>query len=575
MLKFIAFIGFLVGFVFPCLSQSKPTVKLIVSSKQVETGEPVLFTVKSSISGTVELDYPTEFIVGSGVSSGMEQETDYSTGESITTYYFAQNGTFSQEGSYTIKAYVKKGKVYSSNSVTIRVSKSGSSSSEDLTRKTLKQPIFGLIDRSQTKIYEGEPLILSAKTFTKLNVTMLEGYQPFQVEGGAETFDIDQSQRLVVSEEMLKGHSFHAFTYGKQIVFPSKTGKLTIRPYEMSLRFDNGSIFSESITFRSQASQVEVLPLPENAPNDFIGGVGEFSLHIEPLQGKANAGEIMSFKVIVSGYGNIHNIDNPLVKLPKGVAFYGDPEIKKDISYSNRGTEGSITFTYFIQFQHGGRFTYPSVTLSYFHPKSKKYIQLKGKKQEIDVEGDQKSVLAEANPLHENQDSVTNTNQSEENPLATLKIENPNQFKDSLWFWPMVVSPILFAGLAFVFFKRKKESHPEKSCHSIASFPKTAFEQQIKQLQLELSSSTNVQESYTLIQKIIHQATCLVCESEHVPFSKQSILDMLQAKNKSITSIDVIWKNCDLGKYGFMEEVHLLNDTKNLLRQQLGEWNVH
>lgn len=574
MLNVFALIAIMVGFLVPCWSQSKPTVKLIVNSKQVETGEPVMFTVKSSISGTVELDYPDAFVVGSGVSSGMEQETDYTSGETITTYYFSQNGTFAQEGSFTVKAYVKKGKVYSSNAVTIRVSKGGANSSEELSRKTLKQPIFGLIDRSQSKIYEGEPLILSAKTYTKLNVTMLEGYQTFQVDGGAETFDIDQSQRLVVSEEFLKGQTYHTFTYGKQVVFPSKTGRLNIRPFEMSLRFDNGSIFSESISFRSQASSVEVLPLPDGAPANFIGAVGDFSMRVSPLQPKIEAGEVIPFRVTITGFGNLHNIDAPKVKLSNGVTFYGDPEIKKDLSYSTRGTEGSITFTYFIQFHRGGTFDYPTVSLAYFHPKTKKYVQLRNPRKSIVVSGPESQITAQAT-TPKTDDSLPETNTAEVDPLATLSVKNPKQFKDSVWFWPAVLSPLFLAGIALFFFRRSKERTVEVPCQVEPCFPRNDFKDVIKQLQQDLSSSTSPQESYSLIQKIVHQAACLVTENETIPFSKQSVIDTLQAHQKDISEVDLIWKNCDLGKYGFMEQDHLLQETKNALRKQLASWNSY
>jgi hypothetical protein len=127
----------------------KPTVSLSVDTKSAQIGELITFTVKSNVEGSVDIDFPDEFVRGYGTTSGMNQVMDYSTGSVTSEYYFSQNGAFKENGTYTIYAFVKgKKNVYKSNKVTIKIQKNSSNITEDeLSKKNLKQPVFGIIKK--------------------------------------------------------------------------------------------------------------------------------------------------------------------------------------------------------------------------------------------------------------------------------------------------------------------------------------------------------------------------------------------------------------------------------------------
>jgi len=213
-MKTIIYLLFLVV-VFQFFGQ-KPTVSLSADTKTVQVGEQITFTVKSNVAGGVTIDFPKEFTAGSGTMNGMEQEMDYNTGEVSTIYYISQNGSFKSNGTYTFNAYVNnRKKIFKSNAITIKVEKPApvnSALEEEISKRTLKQPIFGLIQRSKTKVYEGEPVVLEAKIYSKLNINMLEEYAPFEVEGGAEMKEIDKSQRLLMTKVPFKGQNYLSFT---------------------------------------------------------------------------------------------------------------------------------------------------------------------------------------------------------------------------------------------------------------------------------------------------------------------------------------------------------------------------
>lgn len=531
----------------------KPVVHLSVNGKQFEVGDVVIFTVKSSVSGTVDIDVPAEFTMGSGISNGMEQEMDYNTGKSVTTYFFSQNGTFQEEGTFTIRAYVKNGKVLKSNSVTVKVVKHNGCS-DAITKKTLSQPIFGTIEKNRTKIYEGEPLIVAGKTYSKLNISMLEGYQSFHVEGGAETFDLENSQQLMLARETFKGQNYLTFTYGKQLVFPNRVGKIAIKPFEMSLRYDDGGLFSENVTFRSLGSHVEVLPLPDGAPISFLGGVGKFSLSVECPEKKIDAKEVFPVIITVSGAGNLHAINKPTLDLPDGLVLYGDPEIKKDIKFGMNGTSGEIAYTFLVKASKGGKMQLPSIKFSYFDPSSKKYITLKSKK--IELNSDQKEILAVAD--EQPNDATENTVISSHKKTVEMnKKSTPVRFFDSIWFWPTVLSPFALAFL-FVFFKRKADSTESISCAPTVDWKAKKSELQAQLYQL---STLKDEPLYSQMQRCMHAATVLICKNTEIPFSKISIVDALAANGIPTETIETVWKNCELGKYGFVELDHITEES--------------
>lgn len=435
----------------------KPSVSLIVDNKNVQAGDLVTFTVKSNVEGNVEIIFPDEFIRGYGTTSGMEQEMDYNSGSVNTIYYFAQNGTFKQNGTYTIQAFIKNRKtVYKSNKVTIKVEKTSSNNDDEITKKNLKQPVFGIIKKSKNQIYEGEALVVEAKVYSRLDINMLEAYQEFEVDGGAEKHEMDKSQRLLLSKENYKGSNFLTFSYGKQLIFPNQIGKVKIKPFEMALQYSDGGIFSERIAFTSSSSTIEVIALPNGAPKSFIGAVGKFDFNYDVNKKNAKEGDVIVLTVVVSGVGNLQNTNKPELKLPKGIVIYGDPEIKEDFEYTHAGAEGKITYTYNLQINSDQVSEIPALSIAYFDPNEKKYVVLKGERINLFVK-ENPSFQATILPETSNEKPKKQQESLTQNKNGTIKksiIHEP-------WFWTSVLSPLALAFLGILFWKKNKSTFVE------------------------------------------------------------------------------------------------------------------
>ena len=449
-MRYICFIlSTMVGF-FTCAQ--KPSVSLSADSKSVQAGDLITFTVKSNIEGTVEIDFPPEFIPGYGNSNGMEQVMDYNTGSITTIYYFSQNGAFKENGSYTLQAFVRNKKaVYKSNKMTVKVEKQ-QASDEDISRKNCKQPVFGIIQKSKNKIYEGEAVVLEAKVYARISINMLEAYQNFELEGGAEVQELEKSQRLLLTRENLKGINYLTFTYGKQLVFPNTTGKIRVKPFEMSLMYDDGGMFSDRINFTSNSASIEVLPLPPGAPKDFIGAVGKFDLDYAMAKTKIKEGDVAELVVTISGVGNLQNINKPKLVLPKGVIIYGDPEVKEEILYGLNGAEGKVSYTYHLQFNTDQVKSLPPVAIAYFDPSLKKYVQVKKERIELEIKSNPNFHPTISAPVADQQPKS-----GENIPLMMGPAKESSSLSDSLWFWPGVFSPLFIGFIGGLFWVRRKD----------------------------------------------------------------------------------------------------------------------
>ena len=436
-----------------CWGQSAD-VQLNIEPKSADVGEVITITVRSNVQGQIEIDnLPSSFVYGYDVMNGMEQEMDHNTGEIITYYYLAQTGAFGKSGKFTVgPAYVKKGnKTYSSNKVTVNIGDKTQMSSSNVTADQLNEPAFGVIQSNKSVIYEGEPILVSAKVYSKFNPSHLDGYRGYEMNGAVDKNAVGNQSRIIVEQERFKGKDFYVFEYDKNIIFPSGTGTFKITPYTMNLYKGH-----KSFTFTSNHKVVTIKPLPTNPPRDFIGGVGNFEISRIVEAKNVKQGDVFKLIISISGVGNLQNTTEPTPKLPKGCLVYGDPIVTEEITFCSHGAEGKITYEYNIQANISGSIDIPATSISYFDLNSEKYVTVKTNTSKIKIIENKNFVV--------NQDIEPAIENVEAEVLTDLRpseiIENNNSFYGTGLFWSAVSSPFLFAFL-FVFFAKRKEDNAE------------------------------------------------------------------------------------------------------------------
>lgn len=530
-----------------CWGQSA-SVQLSIEPKSADVGEIITITVRSNVQGEVEVDnLPSSFVHGYDVMNGMEQEMDHNTGDIITYYYLAQTGAFGKAGKYTIgPAFIKKGnKTYSSNKVTISIGDKTQMSSSTVTADQLRDPAFGVIQTNKATIYEGEPILVSAKVYANFNPSHLDGYRGYEMTGAVDKNAVGNPSRIVVEPERFKGKQMYAFEYDKNIIFPTGTGTVRITPYTMNLYKGH-----KSFTFTSNHKTINIQPLPANPPKDFIGGVGDFSVSRTIDATEVKQGDVFKLIITVSGVGNIQNILEPAPKLPKGFIVYGDPIISENFSYCSHGAEGKMVFEYNIQANVAGEIKIPATSISYFDLNQEKYVTAKTSETEL-------KVIEDKNYIVNSENSQNTINNSETDVLTDLRpsqiIEEQNSIYGTGMFWTAITSPFLFAFLFIFFAKRKEKNASTIEVKQQIKKKDNVLNEQLVQLKQLLHSDEDVQ-FYTSIELALKKSFEIDMKlAEDRLINKREIFLHIDENYSSDLKAQVtsLFSDCEQFRYGF------------------------
>ena len=129
---------------------------------------------------------------------------------------------------------------------------------------------------------------------------------------------------------------------------------------------------------------INVRPLP-TAPAGFTGGVGRFDVMGGANLDKVKANEAVSYRVTISGTGNLMLINAPSPEFPSIFEVY-DPQITDNIKKGENGISGSRTFEWILIPRSQGHYTIPRLAVVFFEPSTGQYVTKYIDKQEIEVE---------------------------------------------------------------------------------------------------------------------------------------------------------------------------------------------
>lgn len=354
-----------------------PVIELEIEPRTVETGQPFTITIKTNLDGHIEMTLPDEFIQSGVRQSGMSSSVELVRGGQRTVRYSFQSftGYFEEEGTYSIgpvKVTAKK-KEFQSEAYSVRVIQPQNMISED-PGKNLNQMMFGIIQQSKKEIYEGEPIVLEGKVYSQVEVMQVEDFIPFTFNGPVDSRLMPNSGRVSTSFEVINGKNLQTFKLGKSVIFPEKVGDYVIQPFQTHLIYnDRKKIFPQHAKIISNESTITVKPLPSGTPKEFIDGVGEFDVTAQLSSTHVKQESVVELSVRIEGKGNLHNIRHPKLSLPSDLSIYGDPEVIDSIFFSNRGAEGSKTFTYFVQVNRATDVQLGPIKIAYFNPETESY----------------------------------------------------------------------------------------------------------------------------------------------------------------------------------------------------------
>ena len=350
-------------------------------------------------------DIPEAFEVLMGPSRSSQSSFQIINGHttqssSITFTYIVvavKNGTFTIPAAHA----TAEGNSISSNSLKITVSGQAQGNQGGGQRQQQAQPqmraagspisgsdLFIKVSANKKRVYEQEPILLTYKVYTLVDLTQLEGKMPEL--NGFHTQEVPLPQQKSFKIETVNGRPYRTVTWSQYIMFPQITGKLKIPgitfngivvqqnravdPFEAF--FNGGSGYVEvKKQIVAPGIEIQVDPLPQR-PANFSGGVGSFNISAQLDNNEVKANEAVKLRVIVSGVGNLKLIKQPIVEFPKDFDRY-DAKVTDKSKLTTNGVEGSMIYDFLAVPRHQGKFDIPPVEFIYYDTSSGGYKTVK------------------------------------------------------------------------------------------------------------------------------------------------------------------------------------------------------
>ena len=399
--------------------------------------------------------------------------TSSSSSVTITyTLYAAKNGSFTIGASHAVVG----GKRLSSRPVKIQVSghaqrtngapnMHGQDSYDQPRMRSAGSAISGSdlfikVSASKKRVHEQEPILLTYKVYTQVELTQLEGKMPDLK--GFHTQEVPLPQQKTFHTETVNGRPYKCVTWSQYVMYPQMTGRLEIPSITfkgivvqqnrnvdpMEAFFNGGSGYVEvKKDIKAPGITLQVDPLPQR-PANFSGGVGKFNISASLDKKEVKAGEPITLRVVVGGIGNLKLLKQPVVNFPKDFDKY-DAKVTDKTRLTANGVEGNMVYDFLAVPRNQGSYTIPSVELTYYDTSKNAYKTIKTQPFKVEVEkGDGTSA--------ESEDFA-----SQDKDIHTIKLGKAEQHKaDEMFFgsfgyWISLLMPLIAFVVLLIVFRRR------------------------------------------------------------------------------------------------------------------------
>ena len=472
-----------------CCALSSRAQHIVVSApSHVSAGE------NFRLAYTINTRDVEEFRMG-GVPEGLEviagpytsQQSSYqminghtSSSSSVTityTLYAAKNGSYTIGSSHA----VVNGKRIASRAVKVSVSgharnsngapnMHGSSNMDDEPRMRQAgssisgRDLFIKVSANKKTVHEQEPVLLTYKVYTQVDLSQLEGKMPDLK--GFHTQEVALPQQKAFHSEMVNGRQYKCVTWSQYVMYPQMTGKLEIPSITfkglvvqqnrnvdpMEAFFNGGSGYVEvHKDIKAPGMTINVLPLPSR-PANFSGGVGKFNISASIDKKEVKAGDPVTIRVVVGGVGNLKLLKQPIVTLPKDFDKY-DAKITDKTRLTSNGVEGNMVYDFLVVPRNQGSYKIPPVEFTYYDTSSNSYKTIKTQAFDLTVsKGD--------GSTDSSQDFSDQAKDIRALKLGKSKLHDlDDMFYGSFGYWTSLLVPLItFIVLLVVFRKRALEN---------------------------------------------------------------------------------------------------------------------
>ena len=479
------------------------------------------------------------------------------------------------QGTFTIKqaTIVIDGKTYKSASKKVVVGPAVDKPSSQMTADDIADESLHLIaEVSNSNPFMNEAITVVYKLYFGQQIG-ISNYRPLDNPKYNNFWSQDiPITRLNAQNGTYDGKPFRYVVLKRVVLYPQKSGKLDIEPLSLEITADvptrkrdffGGRIYSQAnktVSAGKRTINVKALPI-EGKPANFNGAVGNFDFQVTASKNSLNASESLQAKVEVSGKGNLKLFKLPEPNLPSSLEVY-EPEFEEKVRTTISGMQGKVANNYTIVPAYKGKYPIPSISFSYFDPKTAKYNTINSDEILINVVG------GPSNGNANNSGQVSTNKQAVEvagDQFAFIKLNTnltaigSNNFFRSSCFYLWWLLPLLLIPLAILVRRKRDDLAGDVEGNKVRKANRLAR----KYLSSAKKALGNKEAFYVALEKGLHNYLKAKLKIETSEFSKDKIETLLNEKKvdeKTIDNFIRLLKNCEMARYSPFSEVEMQQD---------------
>jgi len=378
------------------VSFANVTVEASVDNRAIPSDANINFTISVSGEGLGSVKAPQFPVTDDWAIQGTSSSTStsvqiinakMSTTKTLNYIYYLLPQKAGNLIIPTVEVTVK-GRKYKTKPLTIHVYQSGTPAPQTPTPTPTvpssqqsgdEKDIMVSMVASEENVYVGQQVTVDLSLYTRHDLRNV-GYDKDAEYNNMWVETIFAADKLAFKPTTIQGKKYYGLLLKSVAAFPLVAGDLTIEPIELTctVRHAPRSFFDfgkrEDVPVRANRIKLHVKPLPsEGKPSSFEGAVGKYSIKSEVDISELKAGEALTYKITVSGDGNIEALTIPEQQFPTDFEIFDKKEfVSKKAKNGKWG--GSKRVETILVPRSEGEYEISSLEFSYFDPYKKKYF---------------------------------------------------------------------------------------------------------------------------------------------------------------------------------------------------------
>lgn len=546
-----------------------------IEGSEFEVGEEFIVSYKLGAKGSYSLNNPQFSLDGANfnglevVKQGQDRSFSFGFGDNaVFTYKYVLKSN--KPGTYTVPAVTIKmnGKSYPTQSKKISIVKK--SKDTGVTGDLMLRLKF-----NKKSVYVGEPIRCD-----------LQWYSSYQTQG-FRLKELPKFDGFVVkaleakTKSKLKTINGKKYLTGKSYSFiltPIKAGTVKLPVVKGDMYLTTGRGFFQQTEPREIASnsvslKIKALPVAPKGNSSSVL-VGQFKSKTRLDKKELRVNDAVTIRLSINGNGNLNAINELNINFPSAFETL-PPTVKNNVKTDLSGIHGSKTFEFVAIPRQPGTFTIPSIKISAFNPKQKKYYTLISDPLTIKVTG---SGSLDANPYSSAGGKDVEIQGSDIryiNGIGKLSAEKKSDYTRSLFQYLILALSLVTFGIGSFTFKTRLLSKSEVKSKQKAKANKVA-KKYLKSAQKEINGDKS--KFYALVDDALNNYLLGKLMIEQSQLKQEKITDEFKKQNINESLIEETLKisnDCKMARFSplvlapnemFLKAEKVINELENQLK---------